>query len=129
MRLASGTAVGDYEIIDVLGEGAFGTVYSAVHPVIGKSAAIKVLKERAAQSDEIVQRFKHEARAVNAIEHPNIVDIFGYGTLPDGRPYLIMEYLRGQSLQQFVNQQGGRLSVEMLFPILRDVAAAVEVPR
>ncbi|MCG8423828.1 MAG: protein kinase [Proteobacteria bacterium] len=126
MHLVNGTAIGDYQITGVVGEGAFGTVYSAVHPVIGKKAAIKVLKQSAAESAETVQRFKYEARAVNAIEHPNIVDIFGYGSLPDGRPYLIMEYLRGQSLQGLIRAHGGRVPPEIVIAILRDVAGAVD---
>jgi hypothetical protein len=93
-QIPEGTTVGEYEITGFLGEGTYGTVYAAYHPVIGKRAAVKVLKHDAAADSELVQRFKGEALAVNAIEHPNIVDIFGFGHLPDGRPYLIMEFLQ-----------------------------------
>ncbi|MEM9490313.1 MAG: protein kinase, partial [Myxococcota bacterium] len=126
MRLANGTTIGEYQVTGVLGQGAFGTVYAAIHPVIGKKAAVKVLKRDAADSPEMATRFKYEARSVNAIEHPNIVDIFGFGTLDDGRPYLIMEYLNGGHLQALIRAQGGRLPAELAFPILRDVAAAVD---
>ena len=124
--LEVGVVVGDYEIRGLLGEGTFGTVYAAVHPVIGKRAAVKVLKHEAAADSQTAQRFKGEALAVNAIEHPNIVDIFGFGYLPDGRPYLIMEYLRGSSFEDLLEDRGGRLPVEELFPILHSIALAVD---
>jgi len=126
VKLASGTLIGEYEVHDCIGEGSFGVVYSAIHPIIGKKAAIKVLKREAAVHSELVQRFRREARAVNAIEHPNIVDIFGFGSLPDGRPYLIMEYLEGMSLEDLLRAKGGCLPEEELFLVLSSVAQAVD---
>jgi serine/threonine-protein kinase len=81
-----------------LGEGGMGIVYLAEHPAIGRKAAIKVLHPRLAADPEVVSRFFHEARASNAIRHPNIVEAYDYGTRPDGAPYIIMEYLEGESL-------------------------------
>jgi len=96
--LAVGTTVGEYRIEGMIATGGMGTVYAAIHPVIGKRAAIKVISAELSQSPEGVQRFLFEARSVNAIGHPNVVDIFGFGTLPDGRVYMIMEWLAGETL-------------------------------
>src|SRR5881398_867240 len=91
--LALGTKVGEYVIEGKLGEGGFGTVFRATHPVIGKLAAIKVLSPRFSGDKEMVSRFAAEARAVNQIRHGNIIDIFAFGTLEDGRSYYVMELL------------------------------------
>lgn len=89
-ELAPGTVVGEFCIERKLGQGGMGTVYGAVHPVIGKRGAIKVLLEELCRDQKQVERFVQEARAVNQIAHPNIVDVFAFGTLPDGRSYLII---------------------------------------
>jgi serine/threonine-protein kinase len=99
-ELAGGTMVGEYRIEGKLGEGGMGTVYGALHPVIGKRAAVKVIKRNLCASPESVERFVLEARAVNQIGHPNIVDVFAFGVLPDGRSYFVMEWLRGESLAE-----------------------------
>ena len=77
--LPSGTIVGDYVIEKRLGHGGMGTVYQAIHPVIDKRVAIKVLHHELCANSEAVNRFVQEARAVNRIGHPNIVDVFGFG--------------------------------------------------
>ena len=76
MRIGPGTEVGGYLIDGVLGHGGMGVVYSATHPVIRKRVAIKILRPEVSQSPIAVERFIQEARAVNQIGHPNIVDIF-----------------------------------------------------
>ena len=93
-ELATGTEVGGYIIDGELGHGGMGVVYSATHPVIGKRAAIKVLKPSLSNNPATIERFIQEARSVNAIGHPNIVDIFDFDTLPDGRRYLVMDLSR-----------------------------------
>jgi serine/threonine-protein kinase len=97
--LAPGTRVGEYEIERVLGWGGMGTVYGARHPLIGKRTAIKVLHAAMSVDREAIARFVQEAQAVNRIGHANIVDIFSFGTLPDGRAYFVMEWLQGETLE------------------------------
>src|ERR1039457_3672513 len=76
-----------------------GTVYLALHPIMGRKAAIKVLKPELARDESLVMRFFNEARAANAIRHPNIIDIIDVGLLPDDNvPYMLMEFLEGESL-------------------------------
>jgi serine/threonine-protein kinase len=100
MRIGPGIEVGGYVVDGELGHGAMGVVYSATHPVIGKRAAIKILRPQVSQSPIAVARFIQEARAVNQIGHPNIIDIFAYGALPDGRAYHVMDLLVGESLRR-----------------------------
>jgi serine/threonine-protein kinase len=90
--------VGEYRVTHKLGEGGMGVVYAGVHPEIGKRVAIKILGPAAAAHPDLIRRFKEEARAVNKIRHPNIIDIFAFNQLPDGRHYFVMEYLDGESL-------------------------------
>ena len=78
-ELAAGTTVNEYTIEGKLGEGGFGVVYRAVHPLIGKQVAIKVLGRTFSVDPAMVSRFIAEARAVNEIRHRNIIDIFSFG--------------------------------------------------
>src|SRR5688572_18343815 len=90
-ELEPGTKVGDYVITGRLGEGGMATVYSGTHPVIGKRVAVKVIRAELCRSPDSVDRFVQEACAANEIGHPNLVDVFNFGTLPDGRSYFVME--------------------------------------
>src|SRR5438132_11920007 len=94
-----GTDIGGYVVDGELGHGGMGVVYSATHPVIGKRAAIKVLRPDLSKDPNAVDRFVQEARIVNQIGHPNIVDIFAFGALPDGRSYYVMDLLAGETLR------------------------------
>ncbi|MBA3397088.1 MAG: protein kinase [Deltaproteobacteria bacterium] len=105
-ELLEGQQVGEYRILGPLGAGGMGRVYSAEHPVIAKKAAIKVLHPELSMNREAVDRFVQEARSVNQIGHPNIVDIFAFGRLPDGRNYFVMEWLRGESLRDRIRRAG-----------------------
>jgi len=117
--------VGEYRIDSVLGRGAFGTVYKATQPVIGKLVAIKVLALRFSVDPEMVSRFGAEARAVNQIRHRNIIDIFSFGQLDDGRHYYVMELLDGDTLDVILDRVD-RLPLVEALPILRAIARALD---
>jgi serine/threonine protein kinase len=102
--LPAGFTVGEYRIEGVAGRGGMGVVYEAIQPVIEKRVAIKVLNAQLSQDRELVRRFVDEARAVNRIGHENIIDIFSFGQLPDGRQYFVMEYLAGDTLAARLNR-------------------------
>ncbi|MEO8707165.1 MAG: serine/threonine-protein kinase [Kofleriaceae bacterium] len=104
-QLRPGTMVGEYCIEDLIGEGGMGRVYAAAHPVIGKRAAIKVLRPELSANQDAITRFVQEARLVNEIGSPNIVDIFAFGALPDQRCYFVMELLRGESLRDRLRRE------------------------
>ena len=123
-RLAPGTAVGEYLIDRFLGAGAMGEVYAGSQPVIGKKVAIKVLKPEVAASKDGAERFKREARAVNQIDHPNVIDIFSLGRLDDGRLYLVMDLVEGKSLRKALAD--GPLEVDTALDVLDQIAGALD---
>ena len=97
--LRVGQLVGNFRIVSKIGQGGMGAVYAAVHRQIGRRAAIKVLHGPLARTADYTARFLNEARAVNILRHPNLVEIFDFGQLPDGTLYIIMEFLEGESLR------------------------------
>ncbi|HTJ45827.1 MAG TPA: protein kinase [Kofleriaceae bacterium] len=101
-----GTAVGAYRVARLLGVGGMGRVYKGVHPQIGSRVAIKVLSRECADRPELVDRFFSEARAVNLIRHESIVNVLDLSRLPDGRPFIIMEYLDGAPLNDIIAKAG-----------------------
>ncbi len=108
--LLLGANVGNYQVQRKLGEGGMGSVYLAVHPKIGKRVALKVLHPEFSANEDVISRFFNEAKAVNDIQHPNIVDIIDYGTmqapgLGHQVVYFIMEFLGGDSLAKIIHDQ------------------------
>ncbi len=116
--------VSEYIVKELIGSGGMGVVYRAVQPLIGKQVAIKVLKTEFAGAQELVQRLLVEARAVNAIQHRGIIDIFGFGQLPDGRPYVVMELLHGKPLDVFIRERK-KIPVDEAVMILDEMLAAL----
>jgi eukaryotic-like serine/threonine-protein kinase len=116
-----GARIGEFIIQERIGAGGMGVVYRAEHPLIGKRAAIKVMRAELV-SPEQEQRLLVEARSVNAIRHPGVLDIFNFGTLPDGRPYVVMELLQGQSLADLMRE---RMEVATAVWVLDQVLAAL----
>lgn len=123
--LAPGDRLGEYEVVEALGRGSFGTVYRARQPVIGKEVAVKVLGAQFSANRETVRRFINEARVVNQIRHPNIVDIFGFGELPTGQKYYVMQLLSGETLASRI-KRAGPLDPESALSILESVASALD---
>ncbi len=121
--LAPGTVVSGYAIDEQIGKGATGVVYAATHPIIGKRVAIKVLRHDLCDDPTSVDRFVLEAKSVNAIGHPNIVDIFDLGALPDGRQFLIMDLLLGRTLRRRLGL--GPLHVAEAAKIIDEIASAM----
>ena len=101
-----GTLVGSYRITKVAGRGGMGVVYLAVQPSIGSRVALKVLSVSHAESPVLVERFFAEARAVNVIRHEAIVNVLDLALLPDGRPYIVMEFLEGAPLSGHISERG-----------------------
>jgi predicted Ser/Thr protein kinase len=114
-----GTQVGRYRLEKILGEGGMGCVYLGVDEERSSRVAIKVLSK---QTPESMQRFRAEARAVSLISHFNIVNLVDVAELPDGRPYMVMELVEGQSLRD----AAPNASVETIVRICGEVLAALE---
>ncbi|HEX4461327.1 MAG TPA: serine/threonine-protein kinase, partial [Polyangia bacterium] len=124
--MAAGTVVNEFRVEARLGQGGMSTVYSAIQPLIGKRAAIKVIRRELCLDPVQVERFVQEARAVNQIGHPNIVDVFAFGTLPDERSYLVMEWLQGETLAERLKRGalGTTEAMAIIFQICDALAAA-----
>ncbi|MBL9041403.1 MAG: serine/threonine protein kinase [Myxococcales bacterium] len=108
--LEENAVIGPYRIIRKLGQGGMGAVYEALHQSLGRHVAIKVLHPEVARNEEFAIRFANEARASNIVDHPDVVQITDHGQLPDGIPYIVMEYLKGESLGHRIEHLGGPMN-------------------
>ncbi len=117
---------GKYRLDRVLGAGAMGTVYSAVHEKLGREVAIKVLNPELGQHQEAMARFQREAELVTRLGHPNIVAVYDFGLCPNGAPFFVMEVVTGETLRKRLER--GPLSddeiVSIFAPLLSAVGAA-----
>ncbi len=105
MMLPQQVIAGRYRIIDKLASGGMGEVYKAEHTELGKTFALKVMKQELSQDAEFVERFKREAVASSRIGQQNIIDISDFGRTEDGRFYFVMEYLDGKTLAELITRE------------------------
>jgi len=111
-----------YRLLEEIGEGAFGVVYRATQPQIGREVAIKAVPPEIANHPDFVRRFEREAQIVARLEHPHIVPLYDYWREPDAA-YLVMRFLRGGSIQDLL--RGGSLAPERAAAILDQIATAL----
>jgi len=116
---------GRYRILKKLGEGGMGEVYLAEHVNLGRREALKILHAALAGEGHFVSRFRREARATNRLQHPNIVSVYDFGQLPDGRFFLTIEFADGLRLDEVLSRQG-RLPVPRALHVLHQLADAVD---
>ena len=121
--LTPGALVGQYRVNRHLGAGGMGSVYHVTHATLGRNLALKVLHANVLSSDpDSAGRFLREARAAARIKHDNIVDVFDFGYLGDGRPYLVMELLDGSSLADLID---GPLEPRRVITLAKQLASAL----
>ncbi|MBX7097755.1 MAG: serine/threonine protein kinase, partial [Myxococcaceae bacterium] len=101
-----------------------GVVYRAIHPLIGRNVAVKVLRPDLVNDPEQSGRFLKEAQALSTIKHQGIIDIITFGTLPDGRQFMVTEFLEGEPLDK-VLQRDGRLNERQALGFVDDILAAL----
>jgi serine/threonine protein kinase len=119
-----GDVIGHYKVIEFLGEGGMGTVFRVEHAALGRAYALKVLRSKVVERDPTAaEKFLREARTASRVRHSNIVDVFDFGHMPDGRPYFVMELLEGESLADRVNR--GALPPAEVVTIARQLATAL----
>src|SRR5438552_8956387 len=99
MALTAGTKLGPYEILGMLGAGGMGEVYRALDTRLDRVVAIKVLASHLSSTPELKQRMEREARAISALNHPHICQLYDIGS-QDGVDYLVMEFLDGATLAE-----------------------------
>jgi serine/threonine-protein kinase len=112
--------IGKYKIVELVGEGAMGTVYRAVDSVLGRTVAIKVMNAEIARQKDHRQRFLREAQAAGSLQHPNVVTIYDLGEL-DGHLFIAMEYVHGTDLERLMASADKPLKIQEKLDIIVDV--------
>jgi eukaryotic-like serine/threonine-protein kinase len=115
---------GRYLVTRKVGQGGMGAVYEATHTLIGKRVAVKVLLEKYARREAIVQRLEQEARLASSCQNEHIIDITDFGTTEDGRTFVVMEYLDGESLAECLARET-RLPEQRILQIVSQAASAL----
>src|SRR5688500_15169413 len=115
---------GRYEVVSVLGGGGTAVVYLARHATLGREVAIKVIRKDVFDNEQELVRYLREARIIAALNHPNIVTLFDVGRLPDSRPYMVMEFVGGQSLNRIL-KDGAVLPLDVALSVFEQVARAL----
>lgn len=113
-----------YKITSVLGEGGWGVVYGAVHELMKKEVAIKVLHAHYIKDETNRARFQREAQAISRLDHPNIISVHDFGMSKEGYHYLVMDLVKGTSLAAILDEEGF-LEVERALALFLQIASAL----
>ncbi len=130
--MADFDSIGKYEVKSVIGKGATGVVYKALDPGIGRNVAIKTLNSTAtfdevldAKEQELLERFKMESQSAGKLSHPNIVTVFDTGNTEAGNPFIVMEFVEGETLDQILEKRG-KLDPLRCIHYLFQIASAID---
>jgi eukaryotic-like serine/threonine-protein kinase len=112
------------ELLEAIGQGAMGAVYKATQRGVDRPVAVKVMHITALKDPESVKRFFREAQVISALDHPNIVKVYAVNTSGEGRPYMVMDYIKGVTLYDLIHQK--KLTAESYLDIFTQVCQALE---
>ena len=121
------TLAGKYRLISKIGEGGYGVVFRAVHSMMGRHVAIKMMRPDIEQAEDVVERYRREAYYASSLSHPNTITLYDYGRTPEGLFYIVMEYLKGVNLGQWLSLHGSmnpQETADMLEQIMRSLKEA-----
>ena len=116
---------GKYRIVSKVGQGGFGAVYKALHVQFDELRAIKVINKEYLNDQLFVKRFKHEAVITRKLQHPNAVRVDDIDESEDGTPFIVMEFIEGQSLRKLIETEGAQPAARVC-SVIRQSAAALE---
>lgn len=116
---------GRYEVLELVGKGAMGSLYRGKHNALDRPVAIKFLHSHLAEDDVHMQRFAREAKLAATLNHPNLVHVYDVGNAPDGSPYLVMDFLDGKSLAQLVKEMGA-FPAKRALPVFIQIAQGLQ---
>jgi len=114
----------DFDVKQRLGKGSMASVYLARERELGRLVAVKVLLPRLASDETARRRFEREAKAAASLAHPNVVDVFRFGRLPDETPYLVMRFVKGRTLEERLAAEGP-LPLPLAYEVLGAVSSAL----
>ena len=121
-----GSIIDHYLITEKIREGAGGILYLARHPALGKAVVIKLMRweDPDIPTETLAELFFAEGRAASQVEHSNVVSVFNFGRMENGRLYLVMEYIKGETLEAFL-QRNGPLSLDLITSLSGQILAAL----
>jgi eukaryotic-like serine/threonine-protein kinase len=120
-----GTVIEDrYRVEALVGRGSMGAVYRAIQQPIGREVALKVLLHHLGDDTDAIKRFHREAKAASRLNHQHITTVYDFGVMPDGQPYLVMDFLKGVNLEELIAKKD-HLTIEELHPIIKQVCEAL----
>lgn len=119
------TLADKYRIEELIAEGGMGAVYRGTHVLMDKTVAIKVLHPALAADDKIVARFSREARAASRLSHPHALSVTDFGEAENGVVFLVMEYLKGQTLKEVIHSEGP-MPLPRVIEIVRQICGALD---
>jgi serine/threonine protein kinase len=120
----SGTTLGNYKLVRKIAQGGMGVIYEAIQINLDRKVALKVLTTELATRPEFLARFEREAKSAAALNHPNIVAVHDFGEA-DGRRYIIMEFIDGENLSEYISKRG-KIPVENALAIVGQAAHALK---
>jgi serine/threonine protein kinase len=121
-----GRSVGRYKLEGILGRGAMAEVYKSTHPDLGRDIAVKILHPFHTQVPGFIGRFRLEAQAAASLHHPNIVQVYDFAASDDGLYYMVMQYINGLSLEEYLTLEKAPLSLTKAFWFFRQIANALD---
>ncbi|GIK56691.1 MAG: serine/threonine protein kinase [Chloroflexi bacterium] len=122
----TGRIIGRYKLLELVGSGGTAEVYRSVHPELGREVAIKILYPSYTNDPGFVKRFRQEAQTVAALTHPHIVQVYDFAATEDGLYYIVMQYINGVSLDQFLGKRETPLPLAKAYTIFCQIADALQ---
>ena len=114
-----------YKVVEEVGRGGMSAVYKGVHELMDRTVAIKVLLPQLVSDQISIKRFQQEAQAASHLQHPNVITVYDYGFVANGQPYLVMDFLEGESLSDIIKRDK-QVNVKRMIPIFMQACEALE---